>query len=112
YITLSGQVVFIHNSVPVEGAQVYLDGNLVTTTDPTGLFSFQHTEASSGLKNYNLTATLDNEVKISKCAGYYIIQIEWTPSVPEYSEILFLSLLLPVVTASIVLILKKKHKKV
>ncbi|MCG3221990.1 MAG: hypothetical protein H7641_11490, partial [Candidatus Heimdallarchaeota archaeon] len=112
YITLSGQVVFVHNSFPVDSAEVYLDGISVTTTDPAGLFSFQHTESSSGLKNYNITATLDNEVKISKCAGYYIIQVEWTSAISEYRQFLSLSLLVPVVTVSIVLILKKKHKKI
>jgi hypothetical protein len=112
YITFSGQVVFVHNSFPVEGAEVYLDGDPVTTTDPAGLFSFQHTETTAGLKSYNITATLDNEVKISKCAGYQIIQVEWTIAVPEYSDILPLSLLLPIAVASILIVLKKRRKKI
>ena len=112
YITLSGQVVFVHNSFPVEDAEVYLDGTSVTTTDPVGLFSFQHTETSTGLKSYNITATLDNEVKISKCAGYQIIQVEWTSSIPEYGDFLPLSILLPIAVASILLVLKKKRKEI
>ncbi len=110
YITLSGQVVFVHNSFPVEGAEVYLDGTSVTTTDPAGLFSFQHTETTTGLKSYNITATLDNEVKISKCAGYQITQVEWTIVVPEYDDFLPLSLLLPIAVVSILIVLKKRRK--
>ncbi|MHA1868955.1 MAG: hypothetical protein ACTSXD_13010 [Candidatus Heimdallarchaeaceae archaeon] len=110
YVTFSGQVVFIHNSFPVEDAEVYLDGEQITTTDPAGLFSFQHTETTTGLKSYNITATLDNEVKISKCAGYQIIQVEWTITVPEYGDFLPLSLLLPIAVASIFIVLKKKRK--
>ncbi len=112
YITFSGQVVFVHNSFPVEGAEVYIDGDPVTTTDSSGLFNFQLTETTSGLKSYNITATLDNEVKISKCAGYQIIQVEWTSVVFEYGDILSLSLLLPIAIASIFIVLKKRRKAI
>lgn len=111
-ITLSGQVVFVHNSIPVDDAQVYLDGDPVTTTNPVGLFSFQHTETSSGLKSYNITASIDNEVKISKCAGYYILQVEWTSPIPEFGEFIPFLILLPIATVSILIVLKKKRKKV
>ena len=110
YITLSGQVVFAHNSYPVEDAEVYLDGDPVTTTDSEGSFSFLHTETTAGLRSYNITATLDNDVKISKCAGYQIIQVDWTPSIPEFGDFQFLSILLPIAVVSILIIVKKKRK--
>ncbi|MHA1954672.1 MAG: FG-GAP repeat domain-containing protein, partial [Candidatus Heimdallarchaeaceae archaeon] len=111
YITLSGEVVFIHDGYPVEDAEVFIDGTSVSMTDPSGHFSFQHTEASTGLKNHNITATLENGVKITKCAGYKIIQIEWTATVPEFGNLLYLSLLLPISAASILLVIKKERKK-
>lgn len=111
YITLSGEVAFIHDGFPVEDAEVYIDETSVSMTDPLGHFSFLHTETSTGLKNHNITAILENGVKISKCAGYQIIQIEWTAVVPEFDKLVYLSLLLPLIAISVTQIIKKKRIK-
>ena len=111
YVTLTGEVEFIHDSFPVEDAEVFIDGTSVAMTDSSGHFSFQHTELSIGLKNHNITASLENGVKITKCAGYKIVQIEWTAAVPEFSNLLYLSFLLPIIAISVRQIIMKKRLK-
>jgi hypothetical protein len=76
-IMISGEVRYIHNTGPVGQAQVYLDGVLVASTNAEGEFSFQHTESVTGLKSYNLTASLDAPVVFSDSAVFQILQVEW-----------------------------------
>jgi hypothetical protein len=77
-ITIIGEVRYIHNMGPVEQAQVYLDGAPVASTNALGEFSFQHTELVAGLRNYNLTASLNVPVVFSDSAVFQILQVEWT----------------------------------
>jgi hypothetical protein len=76
-ITISGEVRYIHNAGPVGQAQVYLDGVPVASTNAEGEFSFQHTESVTGLRSYNLTASLDAPVVFSDSAVFQILQVEW-----------------------------------
>ena len=99
-ITIAGEVRYVHNAGPVGQAQVYLDGMPVASTNTEGEFSFLHTESITGLRNYNLTASLDAPVVFSDSAVFQILQVEW---VARSEGRLPLELLLGVVGAAAII---------
>ena len=112
-ITISGQIVYIHDKSPVENAVVCINGESAVFTDDSGLFSFQRTELTTGTKTYNITASLEGEYDFDDCAIYKILEVEWLPPVSEYSMVLFA--LVPILMSLIlqaIEILRKKRKQI
>jgi hypothetical protein len=112
-VTFAGRVVYSHNNAPVSGGTITLDGELKTTTNEAGYFSFTHTESTPGVMNHTINATADGLNQIWVCSLTRTFEVEWVGLLtPMTTMILIGSGVAVVVVVSIVILRMKRSPKV
>ncbi|MGY5880784.1 MAG: hypothetical protein RTV31_11065 [Candidatus Thorarchaeota archaeon] len=88
-VTFQGLVCYGHDGSPIAGATVALNGVVKTVTDANGHFTFEHSEATPGIVDYEIAATSDGENRIIMASLNQTIQVEWVEFWTPTTTLLF-----------------------